>query len=433
MRMMRALNLFQKMIMGWRGLHPYNAVHVVVVRQELASARLRDAIAGQLQVLGLTHLHLDRAAGRYEWRGGKQDVELRLLSGDDAWSCIDDEIARQLNTPFPAEGDIDPFRFFAVDAGASFYLGLAYDHFVAGGDSIVRLLREIVGRYRGDAAVQPSIDAASAPSYARLFARQCGALLRGLSNLPGFAASCRRSFRASYRPVEDGRNAFARLRLGPEEQAAMVRAAKAWGVTQNDLYMTILLKVLSPLAAKRRQQGTRRELAVASIVNIRRDFGSEAQAAFVPLLASFRISHPVPDGMSVKELAQSVHVESNRVRQGKLYLQTLLASGLAAFEWRFLSERRRQGFFAKHYPVWAGTTPLNVAPLWSRAGDAQGEPVPEYVRGVSTGPLAPMICAISTAGEVVNVGVSYRTAAFDRDTVEGVVANMLTCIKSLRP
>jgi len=433
MRMKRPLNLFQKMILGWRGLYPYNAVHVVVVCQGLDSARLRDVIAEQLQMVGLTHLHLDRAGGRYDWRGGKQDVDLRLRSGDDPLNWIDDEIVRQLNTPFPAEGDISPFRFFAVDAGASFYLGLAYDHVVAGGDSIVRLLRAIVGRYRGGPAAQPSIDAASAPSYARLFVRQGGALLRGLSSLPEFAASCRRSFRVSYRPIEDGRNAFARLRLGPEEQAAMLYAAKAWGVTQNDLFMTILLKVLSPLAAERRQHATRRELAVASIVNIRRDFGSEAQAAFVPLLASFRVSHPAPDEMSVKDLAQSVHQESNRIRQGKLYLQTLLASGLAAFEWRFLSDRRRQGFFAKHYPVWAGTTPLNVGPLWSQAGDVKSEPVPEYLRAVSTGPLAPMICAISTAGEVVNVGISYRSAAFDRNTVEGVVANMLTCIKSLRP
>jgi hypothetical protein len=54
------------------------------------------------------------------------------------------------------------------------------------------------------------------------------------------------------------------------------------------------------------------------------------------------------------------------------------------------------------------------------------------LRAVSTGPLAPMICAISTADEFVNVGITYRTAAFDRGTVEGVVADMLSRIKSLQ-
>jgi len=423
------LNMFQRTMLRWRDLHPYNAVHVVIVSEALDGARLTDAIARQMQALGLVDLELDRARGRYEWRGGEQEVDLRLLSGDDPLARMHDEIARQLNAAFPADGRIRPFRFFAVDAGASFHLGLAYDHFVAGGDSIVRLLCGIVGRYRGEVLAQDPIGAAATPPYSRLFLRQAGALLRGLTSLPGTAAGCRRSFRPVYAAIDDGQNAFARLRLGVPEQAALVRAAKTWGVTQNDLFMTILLKVLSPLAANRRREENRRELAVASIVNIRRDFGSEAQNAFAPLLASFRVSHPAPDEITVEELAYSVHKESNRVRQGKLYLQSLLALGIAALQWRFLSDAHRRRFFAKHYAVWAGTTPLNVAPLWAQAG-GRG-PAPEYLRAVSTGPLAPMICAISTADEVVNVGISYRTAAFDRSTVDGVVADMLSRIKSL--
>lgn len=429
--MSRKFNLFQRMMLGWRELYPYNAVHVAIVSQALDRGRLSGAIAQQLEFLGLTQFRLDRSRLRYEWLGGRQEAELRVLTGDEPATLLDAEIVRQLNAAFPQDGRIDPFRFFAVDAGSSFYLGLAYDHIVAGGDSIVRLLRGIVGRYRGELATPGTIDVAVAPSYGRLFLRQAGALVLGLGSLSGIAASCRRSFRAEYTAIEDGRNAFVRLRLGPPQQEALVRAAKAWGVTQNDMFMSILLKVVSPLAAERRRHATRGDLAVASIVNIRRDFGSDAQSAFVPLLASFRVSHPVPDGIGLEELARSVHRESNRIRKGKLYLQTLLALGLAAFEWRYLSERRQQRLFAKHYPVWVGTTPLNAGALWATSGTAGTEAAPEYLRAVSTGPLAPMICAISTTDQAVNVGISYRTAAFDRDTVDGVVANMLLYIKNL--
>lgn len=428
--MRNRLNLFQHTMLHWREIHPYNAVHVVIVAEALDGARLGEAITRELQARGLAHLELDRARGWYEWHGGRQEADLKLLPDDDPPALVHDEITRQLNAAFPVDGRISPFRFFAVDAGSSFYLGLAYDHFVAGGDSIVGLLSGIVGRYRGESAAQDTVSDASAPSYAGVLLRQAGVLLRGLTSLPAFVASCRRSFRPAYATIDDGQNAFARLRLGLPEQAALIRAAQSWGVTQNDLFMTILLKVLSPLAAKRRQQPRRRELAVASIVNIRRDFGSQAQNAFVPLLASFRVSHLVPDEIGVKELAHFVHKESERIKRGKLYLQTLLALGLAALEWRFMSETRRRRFFAKHCPVWAGTTPLNVAPLWTHAG-GRG-PAPEYLRAVSTGPLAPMICAISTADEFVNVGITYRTAAFDRGTVEGVVADMLSRIKSLQ-
>jgi hypothetical protein len=423
------LNFFQRTMLRWRDLHPYNAVHVVLVAEPLDNARLSDAISRELEALGLTHLELDRIHGRYEWRGGSEEAELRLLADDDPLSRVHDEIARQLNAAFPKDGHISPFRFFAVDAESSFHFGLAYDHFVAGGDTIARLLFAVVERYRGRAPAAAPVSAGLTPSYGRLFLRQARALVRGLTQLPGIAASCRRSFRPVYRAIDDGENAFARLRLGPHEHAALVRTAKAWGVTQNDLFVTILLKVLSPLAEKRRTESVRRELAVASIVNIRRDFGSDAQNAFAPLLASFRISHPAPDEISVEQLAGDVHREISRIRQGKLYLQTLLGLGLVALEWRFLSERQRKGFFAKHYAVWAGTTPLNVAPLWALAGGHGA--APEYLRAVSTGPLAPMICAISTTDEVVNVGISYRTAAFDRSTVDGVVADTLSRIKSL--
>jgi hypothetical protein len=423
------LNFFQRTMLRWRDLHPYNAVHVVIVSEPLDGARLSDAISLHLQALGLTNLELDRAHGRYEWHGGSQQADLRLLGDNDPLARVHEEITRQLNAAFPRDGRISPFRFFAVDAGSSFHLGLAYDHFVAGGDSIVRILCDVVECYRGRPPPLPAREARRAPSYGRLLARQSLAVLRGLASLPEIAASCRRSFRPVYRAIDDGENAFARLRLGPREQQALVGAAKTWGVTQNDLFVTILLKVLSPLAERRRAESTRRELAIASIVNIRRDFGSDAQNAFAPLLASFRISHPAPDGISVEQLAGDVHREIARIRQRKLYLQTLLALGLVALEWRFLSERHRRGFFAKHFAVWAGTTPLNVAPLWAQAG-GRGQ-APEYLRAVSTGPLAPMICAISTTDEVVNVGISYRTAAFDRSTVDGVVADTLARIRNL--
>ncbi len=56
---------------------------------------------------------------------------------------------RQLNLAFPAGGRIEPFRFFAVEAAPAFHLGLAYDHFIAGGDSIARLLQRLVEDYCG--------------------------------------------------------------------------------------------------------------------------------------------------------------------------------------------------------------------------------------------------------------------------------------------
>ena len=84
----------------------------------------------------------------------------------------------------------------------------------------------------------------------------------------------------------------------------------------------------------------RRELAVASIVNARDDFGADPRRTFGQFLASFRIAHPVPEGIGLRELVQDVHAETTRIKRHKLYLQTIVALGLSSLMWRFLSGPR---------------------------------------------------------------------------------------------
>ena len=90
---------------------------------------------------------------------------------------------------------------------------------------------------------------------------------------------------------------------------------------------------------------------------------------------------------------------------------------------------RRRGFLAKHYPIWAGITAVHVDPLWE--GVRRDVPVREYLRAVSTGPLAPLVFAITTLGDAMWLGVSFRTADVSRPTAEGVARNFLHCIASL--
>ena len=88
--------------------------------------------------------------------------------------------------------------------------------------------------------------------------------------------------------------------------------------------------------------------------------------------------------------------------------------------WRFLGLAQRQRFHVKNWPVWVGVTMLNVDALW-REGGAAG-PAPAYARGVSTGPLAPMVVAVTTAGGALEAGISYRTGAFEEGTADRIAA-----------
>jgi len=416
----------------WRELHPYNAVHVVVVGQRLEPGRLKACIETELESAGLTGLLLDRWRGRFDYRGGPAAVNVSVLpGGDDARRVADEEIERQLNLPFAPDGAIVPFRFFAIDGGGSFHLGLVYDHFIAGGDSIALLLGRLVDRYRADAAadVAPWTPRLYPRTYRALFLRHAGYLMRGLRRVRAMAASCRRSRRAPCRCDGDASNAFLSQRLDAADVARFVRTAPEWGVTRNDLFLAMLLLALATVTPERSMALRRRELGVAAIVNVRSEFEADAAHTFGQFLASLRVSHPVPPGIGLRELAQAVHAETTRIKTEKLYLQTLLALGEVALAWRFLRADRRPCFLAKHYPIWAGVTSLNVDALWRAA--PTGEAATEYLRAVPTGPLAPIVVASTTVAGFIELGVSFRRADVSRELVAGLVAEFLRQIRNL--
>jgi hypothetical protein len=430
-RMKARLNFFQATMLRWRELHPYSAVHVVRVDGALDPTGLTDAVRGFLGLRGLSGLELDRRAGRYQWHGGPSQAAVAVLDDSpDAAELLRGEIERQLNLRFASDGRFEPFRFFAVRDDGAFWLGVVYDHFVAGGDSIADLLRGVVDFYR-EGASQALLDVRlHPPSYRPLFLRQAGAIISGLRKLPALAAACKRSLRPHFHDHADGHTGFRSFRLDDAECAALLRAGTDWAVTQNDIFLGVLLKSLSAHGTQRRREKQRRELGVASIVNIRRDFGTAWRASFGPVLASFRFSHEVPDGVGLRELVSAVNEETLRIKRGKIYLQSLMALALVSAQWRFLTLDRRQRLFGKHYPVWAGTTPLNVSPAWH--GAAKDGRCPDYIRAVPTGPLAPISIAVTTSGSNVHVGVSFRTTAFDATTIAVLVADIRKNINRLQ-
>jgi hypothetical protein len=431
-RLRGKLNLFQATMLRWRALHPYSAVHVVRLEQTLSPVRLRRCIETRLETAGLGGLVLDGKRARFEFRGGPATVEPTILpGGDDARRTLEREIERQLNLPFPVDGAFSPFRFFAVDEGASFHLGLAYDHFIAGGDSIAVLMGKLCDDYLADDShpVAPWTPQRYPRTYRRLFLRYLRHAVAGVARLPAMASSCRRSFRAPYRAGRDPANGFFSVRVGPDAFGAALQTTKAWGITVNDLFLAALLLALAPHAANRSSAHHRKELAVASIVNLRGELEADADETFGQFLTALRVSHGVPPDIGLAELARQIHAQTRVIKQRKLYLQTLLALGWVSLAWRFIGSERRQSFLAKHYPIWAGITNLNIDSLWSPSRPAISRP--EYLRAVPTGPLAPLVVAATTLGGVLQLGFSFRAADLGRDIVQKVAEEFTRRIESL--
>ena len=204
---------------------------------------------------------------------------------------------RQLNLPFARDGTYAPFRFFVVDAGATLHVGVAYDHFIAGGDSIVALLKGIACRYEGTPPATGTAPDLYPPAYGRLFGRNALKFYLGQFSLPGMLMRAGRSFRPRYPYGDDYRNAFTSFELPADVHAALVRAAKRWGLTRNDLLIAMLLTALAPEVPERLHARRRREIAIASVINIRHEIAPGPESSFGQFLSSFLVSHPVPAGI----------------------------------------------------------------------------------------------------------------------------------------
>src|SRR5215213_1398432 len=78
------LNTFQRTMLQWNELHPYNAVHVGRVVQPLELDRLSRAVNQSLERQGLTGWRLNPAEGNFRYAGGPAACELQLLGSAEA-------------------------------------------------------------------------------------------------------------------------------------------------------------------------------------------------------------------------------------------------------------------------------------------------------------------------------------------------------------
>ena len=415
------LNAFQLSMLQWNDLHPYNAVHVVRIAEPLDLRRLQSAIDQTLEGMGLTGLLIDRRAASYRYDGGAAGAEIRLAGTDtrSAWGC-EEEIERQLNTPFASDGSFSPFRFFVTTAAGAFSLGLVYFHPVADALSIVPMLKEIVDAYREPRAPSRAVTVDRYPRrWAASLYRRPSALAAKLASLPGSIRQMRSTCRPAYRDAGDMNNKFVCFSLDQPILAGIIRAAKDWNVTLNDLFLALLLQGLARLATDRAGAGRRRNLALGCIVNTRRDLGLEGKPVFGMFLGSFVVHHAVPAQIQLPDLARAVARQTRAIKQKRLYLGSSLELTFGRLMMALFAERRRKRLYQKHYPLWGGITNMNLNALWPQP--EQSRPV-DYLRAVSTGPVTPLVASISTIGHVASIGLSYRTTVFVAPDIGRVIA-----------
>ena len=419
-------NIFQRTMLLWNSIHPYNAVHVVRISGALDVARLEGIIKDLLEQRGIAGLSIDAEKKRFQYHSDPENAQVTVIEpGKNSLNSLNLEIQRQINTPFAGK-TINPFRFFVVRDNDSFFLGLVYFHPVADADPVISFLKNIVRSYFGEKApASHSLPDLYPGGYGYMPLKNPRDLFAWLRTLPGHIADLRRSFRPKYSDVNNAENGFSFFSISPRQFHSLAGTAKQWGVTLNDMFLAFLLEAVSPYASEHASAPRRKKISVASIVNARKDLSADNPDAFGLFLGSFSISHMMPDGIPLDRLAKDIHARTTAIKKHKLYLGTALEMRTALLLISMFFKKRLKKFYSKYYPLWGGITNINLNNVWEQSDDRT---YIDYFRAVSTGPTVPLVLSFTTVGETVNVGVSYRSTVFSKEDINKIITNFSDCV-----
>lgn len=410
-----ALNVFQRTMLQWNDLHPYNAAHVLRLPGRLDFARLETSVNRVLARHGFGAITFDRRRRTYAYRAGARFEIGRRPEFDGTLPSLVPEIERQLNTPFLIAENNLPFRFFAGESGGFFSLGLVYFHAISDAEAVTLLLKDIVGAYVHGGEVDGIVPFDLFPPRPDgLLAHGPNLLLRKLASLPKFIRTMSVSDRVDFGILRGPVLGFDFFSAGGGALSKISYAAKKLGATVNDLLLAALLKSLSPFAVQRLHHARRNRIAVGCVANLRRDLKLPNPRSFGLFLGSFVVSHRTPPEISLADLARDVSRQTREIKRGKLFLGAPLEMSLGGFLLSLFPQERRKKFYRKHYPLWGGISNVNLNSLWP-VSDATA-PV-DYLRGVSTGPATPLALSVTTVGNVLNFGISYRKSVFTPEKI----------------
>lgn len=415
------LNAFQKVMLQWGGLHPYNATHTYKLAGPLRLERLREAIRQTYQEhqLGVAHLTADGQGFRHE---ADPAPEVEVLSGAAQGDALAKQVSRELNRPFERPV-CRPFRFSVLEAGPqAHYLVLAYDHWAADSVAARLLSRHVLGRYLGLSIPenQESLDLYPA-TYRSVFHRRlhgaglAGAAFRSLRQWNGN----RRAWRAACWPSTQWTLDYQHYTTFPGTATRLREFARQQQATVHDVLLAALgLAMVQHLPARGQQQG----LALGSIVDTRGAAEAELSQTMGVFLGYYLVREQLDRAVPLDEATRRIAARTGPVKERQGYLDSMLNMQVVNSLWPCLSERVKPHFMRVALPMTAGVSNVLVREPWM---NDHADVILDYGRGAPTGPMLPLVITPTTFGDQMNIGVTYRTAGFTQAKIDAIMTALL--------
>lgn len=396
----------QAMMLRWEQLQPVNAVHVAWLQKSFRPSDIKSAITRTLQ--RLQNSSPGRMPDPESCYGELFEFRHVAISGD--WrGHLEAAVTNELNTSYPPGSP--PLRISVFDLPRhGQFLVLSYRHLIADARSIALLLHEIIHYLTSPAAQPPrfatkindeSLDQMFSSEYRW---RRIPAVAWNLVTELWKSLRCRR-----LQPNEsDNLRMEFRLHQSSLPLVVLKNLCRQWAVTFNDLILAAMMEWLAREYPG--QKSRRRELAVATLVDLSGRAELPRPQAFGQYLTSFAVRAPVTARMPFEEIVRLVALQTQSCKRLSRLLLNARSFEFLSREWDLFPFARRPAYLPSVLPLLAGVSNVNLPGIVGQTEQSLG--VRNYFRGTCVTNLLPMMLSITTVGDTCSLSTTHRPALF---------------------
>jgi hypothetical protein len=171
-------------------------------------------------------------------------------------------------------------------------------------------------------------------------------------------------------------------------------------------------------------------LSLGTIVDTRPDSEQDLAQSLGTYLAYFLVRCRPDKHIGLGELTERIAGVTRPIKAKRRFLDSAVSMKFMSALWPLVKDSTKPHFARKALPLTAGVSNLVLRDAWlSRQGSSR---ILEYMRGVSTGPIMPLVLSPTTFDGQLNVGVTYRVTAFTRGKIDGILSSFLEQIENPR-
>ncbi len=390
---LKPLNIFQRCIRVWEQTHPYNAAQVLHLAGAADVMRLSDAWNETLCASGLG---IARVVGsRFQYEAAPRQ-EITVVDGA---LGLEGFITGEMNRPFDNLSESGtttmPFRPFVLQGNGSYHLGLIYQHWVADSVSVRMLLREWFCRLYDPAhATRQPLHVPHGGFWRYFGPRRAG------WSLMGSAVNLVRSMRqfSNTRRIEQDngeQQVECTVHHLPDGMVqTLLDVAHRRQITLNDMLIAALARACDEHGAPPRR--CNRDLALGTIVDLRAMSSENLENTFGLFLGFTSVVAGADTLGDPQRLLATIAEQNARQKRCRAAPASTLRLAAAYAQMQFLSKRQLAAFYRNYMPLSGGVSNVNMNRSWTVP--YHQSPLLDYIRVAPTGPMVPVVIAVTTIG-----------------------------------